>query len=81
LQASMRAGGDVVWGKFRTDLGRGKGGFCGRGDGDDTLKEIVESDLVFLLVLVVQLYSQTKPNCASSGTSYLKREQQWNREQ
>jgi hypothetical protein len=37
---------------------------------DGTLKEIVESDLVFLLVLVVLLYSQTTPKLRFSGTLY-----------
>jgi hypothetical protein len=37
--------------------------------GDDTLKKIVESDLVYLLVLAVLLYSK-QLQIAFSGTSY-----------
>jgi hypothetical protein len=37
---------------------------------DATLKRIVDSDLVFLLVLVVLLYSQTTPTLRFSGTLY-----------
>jgi hypothetical protein len=37
---------------------------------DATLRGIVESDLVFLLVLVVLLYSQTTPTLRFSGTLY-----------
>ena len=48
--------------------------------GDDTLKWIVESDLVYLLVLAVLLYSK-QLQIAFSGTSFYKEQTKWNREQ
>ena len=48
--------------------------------GDDTLKWIVESDLVYLLVLAVLLYSK-QLQIAFSGTSFYKEHTKWNREQ
>ena len=65
---------------IRRRIAGAKAAIAPNSGGDDTLKWIVESDLVYLLVLAVLLYSK-QLQIAFSGTSFYKEQTKWNREQ